>query len=191
MISISLAKREAVLPCKYSSLELPSMTLQLIPMGLHAAKKVGAAMNIQHDALPARMAIRAFPLMVVRLHLNPLASEIFRRSTPLPPFLSPHSRYTFGTKLLDKSGRSGGEVLFWNEDLGCLYPMRGGDSLSCERLEVLDSVSGSIDEELTNDLDCLVVGDVDGWFRATRFPMQILSTQAVSEEWRSCRAILT
>lgn len=151
------------------------MTLQLIPMALHTAKIVGTAMNIQHDALPAWMIIRAFPLMVVRLHLNPLSSEISRRSTPLPPFLSPHARYIFGTELVDKSGRSRGEVLLWNEDLGCLYPIRGGNSLSRERLEILDGVFGSIDEELANDLDCLVVGDVDGWFRATGFPMQILS----------------
>jgi hypothetical protein len=127
------------------------------------------------------MVVRAFPLLVVRFHLDPLSSEIVRRSTPLPPFLSPHARYTFRTKLVDKSGRSRGEVLLWNEDLGCLDPMRGGNSLSCEGLDILNRVFGSIVEELTNDLDSLVVGDVDSGFRATGFPMQILSTQAVSE----------
>jgi hypothetical protein len=77
--------------------------------------------------------------------------------------------------LLDKSARSRREVLLWNDDLGCLHPMRGGDALSCECLDILDGVFGSIVEELANDLDCLIVGDVDGGFRATGFPMQILS----------------
>lgn len=167
------------------------MTLQLIPMGLHTAKKVGTAVKIQHYALSVRMVVGVFPLLVIRLHLDPLSSEIPRRSTPLPPLLSPHTRCTFATKLLDKSGRSRSEVLLRNDDLGCLHPMRGRNPLGCERLDILDSVFGSIVEELANDLDCLVVGDMDGGFLAMGFPMQILSNQAVSGQWRRCWAIRT
>jgi hypothetical protein len=162
------------------------MTLQLISMSLDAAKKVGTAVKIQHDALPARMIVGASPLVVVRLHLDPLSSEILGRSTPLPPFVTPHTRYTFGPKLLDKSSRRRREVILRNDDLGCLHPMRGGNSLSRERLDILHGVFGSIVKELTNNLDCLVIGDVDRGFRAMGFPMQILSTLTVSGQWRRC-----
>lgn len=146
-------------------------------MSLDAAKKVGTAVKIQHDALPARMIVGASPLVVVRLHLDPLSSEILGRSTPLPPFVTPHTRYTFGPKLLDKSSRRRREVILRNDDLGCLHPMRGGNSLSRERLDILHGVFGSIVKELTNNLDCLVIGDVDRGFRAMGFPMQIVRDQ--------------
>lgn len=54
------------------------------------------------------------------------------------------------------------------------HPVRTGYRLAGKCLEILHWMFRRIEQELANDLDAFVVGDVDGGFVVKRFAMQVL-----------------
>jgi len=80
------------------------MSLQLVPMLIHATKEVGTTMHIQHDSLallPTRL-----PLRVIPPHLNPFSLECAAFPPPLPPFLPPNFVDAMVSQLGDQRIRS-------------------------------------------------------------------------------------
>lgn len=95
-------------------------------------------------------------------------------TAPLPPRLSTDSSYSALPQLrIDPVGGLG-EILCWDDVFLDLDPMRCGNLLSGERLDIFDSMTGSMLEESTNDVQPFVVGNMCSWFLVTRFPVEIL-----------------
>jgi hypothetical protein len=82
---------------EYTSLQFSSVTLHLVAMLVDRTKVVGAAMDVENDAVA--LVIGSGSIVVVLAHLNPLALQGNLRSSPLPPFLTSDSLYTYRAKL--------------------------------------------------------------------------------------------
>jgi hypothetical protein len=149
-VSQSLELPERTLPCKNSGLQFSCMSLHLIPMLVHATKEVSATMHIQHNPLP-RIA-RPLPLMIICSHLNPFCVQFTSRPAPLPPGFSTHFLNPMVTQLPLYYFRCLCDEFLRNIDLVHLYPSWMRNPLRCESLDIFDSMAGSVQEELPNDV---------------------------------------
>lgn len=157
------------------------MALQLIPMCLHTAKVICTTMNVQHDPLIAGMVFTlVFPLIVIAVHLNPLRlqfSILIPRAAPLPPLLTPNTCNAIRTQLFGNCGSRRVQELVGNCDPFDLHPVRSGDALGSELLDILDGALGAEGDEFADDGDAFIVGQMDGGLALAVFPMQVLVCQ--------------
>ena len=144
-------------PCKYSRLKFPSVSLHLITMLIHAAKEVGPAMHIKHDSLALLTAV--FPLRIVRPHLDPLRVQCTIVSSPLPPFAAANFVQTVVSQLNSESISCPAYCVLWYCDFVHPNPTWGRYPLGGKVLNIFDSVKGSVVEELTDEVQPLVVRD--------------------------------
>lgn len=155
------------------------MALQLIPMCLNTPKVICTTMDVQHNPLVAGMVFAlVFPLIVVAMHLDPLCAQssilIPRRATPLPPLFTPHTCNTIRTQLFGDCGSCRIQKFVGNGDSFDLHPVRSGDALGRELLDILDGAPGAQGDEFADDGDAFIVGQMDGGFALAVFPMQVL-----------------
>lgn len=164
------------------------MSLQLVPMGIHAPKIIPPAVHIQHDPLP-RIA-RALPRLIIRPHLDPLRRHLAPGPPPLPPRLPADALDAAGAQLRLHDGRGAREVRLGDARLVQLDPARARHPLRGEALDVLDGVVRGVGQELGHQLQPLVVGDVRRGFLREPFPAEVLigDGQLVQEadgQWRT------
>jgi hypothetical protein len=95
-------------------------------------------------------------------------------ATPLPPRLSTDSSYPALPQLRIDAVGGLGEILCRDDVFLDLDPMRCGNFLSSERLDIFDGMAGSMFEESTNDVQPFVVGYMCSWLLVTRFAVEIL-----------------
>ena len=159
-------------PCKYPSLQLPGMALQLIPMRIDTAKEIRTTMHIEHD--PPAALIRALSGTIVALHLDPLRLEILHGAPPLPPGRTPDSHDAPRAQLLGDLLRGLREVLLWDGYLFDPHPSWRGDPLRREVLQVLDGVVRGMLQKRADHVETLIIGHMGGRLVAPRLPIGVL-----------------
>ena len=127
-------------------------------MLIHAAEVVCSSMDIQHT--PCTVLTPQLSCSVIRSKLDPVGLQWGLDTAPLPPCRSTHSFDTCRSKLFPNVRGSGVDVVsrYWN--VFCAYPVWCGNPLTGERLDIFDCVVGAVDEELANEVEANVVGDV-------------------------------
>lgn len=151
-------------------------------MRLDTPKVIRTAMDVQHDPLIANMVFTlVFSLIVVAVHLNPLRLQISilipGRAAPLPPLLTSNTCNTIRTQLFGDRGSCRVQKFVGNCDSFDLHPVRSGDALGSELLDVLDRALGTEGDEFADDGDAFIVGQMDGGLALAVFPMQVLVCQ--------------
>lgn len=115
------------------------MTLHLVPVHVDAAKKVGAAVDVEHDPLSCVIVLLA--RVVIGLHFDPFGFEVLGVGfAPLPPLASSYLPYAIGTELGFEEGGGAVELVSRDVDLVDLDPLWMGHPLGGEGLEFLDGV---------------------------------------------------
>ena len=152
------------------------MSLKLVSVLVHAAKEIGTPMDVEHD--PPRRFLGSFPLFIITAHLNPISPERGAWSAPLPPRLSSEQLDSFRAELLSQSksclfdcGLRDGQVL-GSDPGGRGYPLRG------ESLDILDGMMRGIDEELANEMQRDVVGNVGSGLLLALLAIKVLDGSA-------------
>lgn len=142
------------------------MPLNLIPMCINASKKVSPAMNIQHHPISFDI---IFPKsrMVIALHLNPLALQSIRRSSPLPPLLASYSEYSLWTQFANQRLSRLFQIGLRNLLFLGLHPVRSRDFLGGECLQVFDGVVGDMLEKSSDNFESLFIRNMRGRFTST------------------------
>ena len=115
------------------------MSLQLIAVFVDTTEIIGTAMNVQHDPLALRI-VGLFALAVVGLHLDPLGLQGLSGLAPLPPIADANLPDAIGTKLLLEKGSGLVELLTGDFDFLDANPLRMGNPLRGESLEIFDGV---------------------------------------------------
>lgn len=155
------------------------MPLQLVSVHIDAAKEVGPAVDVEHDAAP--LICRLLAREVVSAHLDPLGFQLAPGTSPLPPCLAADLVDALGTELrLDGCGGFG-DLCRGNDDFLRLDPCWIGDLLGGEALELFDGVVGGVEEKLPDQGEAFVVGDVGRWFEGpglALFAIEILGVSA-------------
>lgn len=129
-------------------------------------------MYIQHD--PFAFLSRRFSLCMIPLHLDPFGLECASVSPPLPPFLASNLVNAVVSKLSNDRVRSLEDACLGHSNFVDLDPARTWHPLRRESLNVFDCVMGSIVEELANEIDALMVGDVGGRLLAKGLSINVL-----------------
>lgn len=106
-------------------------------------------------------------------------------TAPLPPRLSADSNYSALLQLRIDTVGGLREILCWDDVFLGLDPMRRGNPLSSECLDVFDGVAGGMFEEGTNDVQSFVVGYMCSWLLVTRFPIEVLCGSAIAETYEA------
>jgi hypothetical protein len=165
-------QNKSILPCQNSGLQLPRMPLQLIPMRIHTSKEICPTMHIEHDSL--HRIVSSAPLLEIRPHLNPLGLQIAARPPPLPPRLSPHHFNPMGPQLGPYRIRGGREMFPRDGDMVQLHPVRTGNPLRGEALDVFHCVVRRVEQEFPDQVKTLVVRDVRRGFQGVALAIEIL-----------------
>lgn len=133
-------------------------------MRIHTPEKVCTAVHIQNNPVPSLVLL--FPnflsLVVIIPHLNPLSSQILSGPAPLPPLLPTNSLYPLRPELRNQRFRGGFEVRVGDAGRLSPHPVRTGDPLAGEFLEVFNGLFRREDEKFAHDVDAFIIGDVDG-----------------------------
>lgn len=79
---------------------------------------------------------------------------------PLPPLLSAYSGHAVRTELRFDYVCGSCEMRFSDRDFLSLDPSRRRHPLRSESLDIIDSMGGSVLEELANQMETFVVGEV-------------------------------
>lgn len=138
------------------------MPLQLVSVHIDAAEEVGAAVHVEHDAAPLICCLLARE--VVGAHLYPFCPQLAPGTSPLPPCFAADLVDALGTELrLDGCGGFG-DLRQGDDDFIRLDPCWIGDFLGGEALELFDGVVGGVEEELPDQGEAFIIGDVGGWF---------------------------
>lgn len=130
------------------SLQLPGMSLHLVPMFIDTPKEVCPAMHIQHDSGP--LIIRFPSLIIVGFHLNPFTRQLTPRSPPLPPGLASDFLDSMMSQLLVYQICRLLDVFLVDFDFFGLDPCRMRYPLGSKALDFFDCVVRGIDKELPN-----------------------------------------
>ncbi len=136
-------------PGKHSCIQLPRVSLHLIPMLIHTPKKVGPTMHIEHHTFSFISLLLSSS--IIAPHLNPFGLQYTALPTPLPPFTSPNFINPMVSQLGDDSISSLLDWFLWNSDLVYFYPSRSRYPLRGKTLNVFDGMKGCIAEELPNE----------------------------------------
>jgi hypothetical protein len=150
------------------------MALHLISVRINATEEVRASMHIEHD--PFTRGIRASSGMVIALHLNPFRLQVPHGPTPLPPRLSSDAHDPSVPELRIDALCRVGEVFVRDSFFIDLDPVRGGDLLGREGLNILDRMVGDMLEERADNIEPFVVRYMRGGLVATWLTVQVLCT---------------
>ena len=169
---------KSVVGRKDSSLQLSGMSLHLVLVLVDAAKEKGTAMDVEHTALAFSAALLS--CIVVLAHLDPLGFERDLWVAPFPPGRTSDLLDSVGPKLsLEVLGRSfdgrGGYVNDFGAD-----PSGAGDPLGGEGLEVVDGLGCGVGQELADQVETNIVGDMSGRSPSTGFSIKVLGPVRLS-----------
>lgn len=148
------------------------MPLYLIPMLIHTPEEISAPMNIEHD--PLAIFLRAFPLLIVRPHLDPFSFEVAPFSAPLPPFAATDLINTLMTQLSDYCIGSIVDCFLGNCDFFYPAPGRVGHPLRGKGLNVFDGMIGGVYEKAADEVKTLMVRNVCCGLLAQGFAIEVL-----------------
>jgi hypothetical protein len=189
-----ISNDQSILPSKNSSVQLPCMSLHLISMLVYTTKEVRPAVYIEHNPFPR--VIIPLSLLVITSHLNPFRLHLTPRPPPLPPCLAPDSLNAMRAQLLLYRFCGFRDVLVGNRDLVKLDPSRMRNPLRSEALDLFDGMVRRVEEELADQMDTFVVGDVRRGLLRETFAIEVLGRRTVlvkstAGQGRSLPSILT
>lgn len=137
--------RQPVPRRKRPGLELPRMSLQLVPVLVDTSKEISTSMDIEHDSV-SRVACPLTLAMVVP-HLDPLRLQCFPRYSPLPPLAPASFLDSIRTKLFLEQGTSSSKLGIGNRYFVDSDPLRMRYPLAGKSLQLLDGVMGCESKE--------------------------------------------
>ena len=152
------------------------MSLQLIAVFVDTTEVIGTAMNIEHDPLGLGIAGR-FALVVVGLHLDPFGLQGFPGFAPLPPIAAANLPDAIGTKLLLEKGSGLVELLTGDFDFLDANPLRMGNPLRGESLEIFDGVMRCEGQKRPDQVQAFIVGEMCGRSLSQGFTVEILGSR--------------
>lgn len=151
---------EAVFGGQQAGVELAGVALHLVAVLVDAAKVVGAAVHIQHDALAPGVG-GAEAVLPVLAHLDPLGLEgLAALAPPLPPRMPADRLDALGAQLRAHEVGRALQLRVGDGWMVDVDPVRHGHPLRGEGLQLLDRMQRGIVQEAPDQLEALVVGDV-------------------------------
>lgn len=144
-------------------------------------------MNIQD--VPLALGIGPLPLVIISFHFHPFSLEVARRSAPLPPLLPADAGYPFWAQLINDSSCREGKMLGGNSDGLRPHPVRRRNSLRGEGLEILDGVFGAVGQEIANQVDSLIVGEIGGGLVLMRLAREKLDSVSLGKEQKATQTL--
>jgi hypothetical protein len=146
------------LPCEDPSLQFSRMPLHLIPMLIYTSEEVCTTMHIEHHPRP--WVLGPLSLVVVGPHFNPFSTEFAPWPAPLPPSLASDFLDAMMPQLILYGLRGLGNILGRYFHLVNLHPAGMRHPLRRESLDFFNSVMRCIHQELADQVDTLIVGDM-------------------------------
>ena len=161
------------LPSKYSGLQLPRISLKLVSMFVHTTEEVRATVNVEHYALALLLLFRS--PVVVRSHLDPFCLQLAIVPSPLPPKLASDVIDTLMSELSYEEIGGFCDLNVWDFHVFRFDPSRARNPLGCESLYFFNGMMGSVGEELANEAQSFVVGNVRCGFLLPRLAIEVLN----------------
>jgi len=157
---------------KHSRLKLSCVSLHLVAMLIHTPEIIRPAVDIQHTS--CTVLTTQLSCSIIRPQLNPVRLQWCLDTAPLPPRWATYSLNACRSKLFLNVRGSSVDVVSRYRNIFCAYPVWCRHPLTGEGLNIFDCVVGAVDEELADEVEADVVGDVGGGLLMEGFAVEVL-----------------